>query len=61
MVSYSTADLIRRAEEDIAAGKHLLALGLLAEAARREPTNLYIGALVMKADKGHRACLRRAG
>jgi hypothetical protein len=52
MVSYSTADLIRRAEEDIAAGKHLLALGLLAEAARREPANLYIGALVMKADKG---------
>lgn len=30
----------------------MLALGLLAEAARREPANLYIGALVMKADKG---------
>lgn len=52
MVIYSTADLIRRAEEDIAAGKHLLALGLLAEAARREPTNPYIGVLVVKADKG---------
>jgi hypothetical protein len=52
MVSYSTGDLIRRAEEDIAAGKHLLALGLLAEAARRDPENRYIGALVMKADKG---------
>ena len=51
MVTYSAADLIRRAEEDIAAGKHLLALGLLAEAARREPANPYIGALVMKADK----------
>jgi hypothetical protein len=52
MVSYTTADLIRRAEEDIAAGKYLLALGLLAEAAHREPANPYIGALVMKADKG---------
>ena len=52
MVSYVTADLIHRAEEDIAAGKHLLALGLLAEAARREPMNPYIGALVVKADKG---------
>ena len=52
IVSYSTADLIRRAEEDIAAGKHLLALGLLAEAARREPMNQYIGALVANADKG---------
>lgn len=52
MVAYSTPDLIRRAEEDIEAGKHLLALGLLAEAARREPANPYIGALVMKADKG---------
>ncbi len=52
MVSYTTADLIRRAEEDIAAGKHLLALGLLAEAARREPANPYIGVLVVKADKG---------
>ena len=50
MLTYSTADLIRRAQEDIAAGKHLLALGLLAEAARREPANPYIGALVMKAD-----------
>lgn len=52
MISYTTADLIRRAEEDIAAGKHLLALGLLAEAARREPMNVYIGALVVKADRG---------
>lgn len=52
MVSHSTADLIRRAEEDIAAGKYLLALGLLAEAARREPTNPYIGALVIQADTG---------
>jgi len=52
MIPYSTAELIRRAEEDIAAGKHLLALGLLAEAARREPMNAYIGALVVKADQG---------
>jgi hypothetical protein len=57
MASYSTADLIRRAEEDITSGKHLLALGLLAEAARREPGNAYIGVLVLKADKGiERVC-----
>jgi len=52
MFSYSTADLIRTAEEDIAAGKHLLALGLLAEAARREPANQYVAALVTRADRG---------
>lgn len=57
MITHSTADLIRRAEEDIAAGKHLLALGLLAEAARREPTNPVIGALVVRADRGiERVC-----
>lgn len=57
-ITAPTGEVIKRAEQDISAGRYLLALGLLAEALRREPANVYLRAIVERVEQSIRESLK---